>query len=299
MAITEVTDTTSVPNKIVKKFTTNLSAGGGQDSTTWTCPVGVTSVRCLVVAGGGGGGNVTSTAPDAAGGGGAGGMIDTTVDVISGTAYVVKVGAGGNVSATGYNSSLVGTGVNLIAYGGGRGGDVNSCNGGNGGSGGGPCGKKWHTSWTVGTGVSGQGRNSGTPAYNAAAPIAAGGGGAGSVGGSGTGYGGNGIQSSITGANTWYAGGGGGGRAWDQTGPPGGSGGGGRGAGGGGSTPTSTAGTNGLGGGGGGGVAAARDGSVGGSGVVILQYDVPTILVRTRQFNVTGSGNLLVMEVQT
>lgn len=34
MAITEVTDTTSVPNKIVKKFTTDLSAGEGQDSTT-------------------------------------------------------------------------------------------------------------------------------------------------------------------------------------------------------------------------------------------------------------------------
>ena len=62
-------------------------------------------------------------------------------------------------------------------------------------------------------------------------------------------------------------------------------------------------GTDGLGGGGGGTYVSkdARNTAYGrgGSGVVILRYDAPTILVSARQFNVTGSGNLLVMEVQT
>lgn len=53
-------------------------------------------------------------------------------------------------------------------------------------------------------------------------------------------------------------------------------------------------------GGGGGGIRDSSGGyGSGGSGVVILQYDAPTILVRTRHFNVSGSGNLLVMEIQT
>ena len=37
----------------------------------------------------------------------------------------------------------------------------------------------------------------------------------------------------------------------------------------------------------------------GGSGIVILRYALPTILLSERQIQTTGSGELLVMEVQT
>lgn len=59
MTITEVTDTTTVAGKTIKKFTTNLAASNSQaqDTTTWVCPGNITSVRYLVVAGGGAGGS--------------------------------------------------------------------------------------------------------------------------------------------------------------------------------------------------------------------------------------------------
>ena len=71
MTVTEVTDTTSVSGKVIKKFTTDLAAGGGQDTTTWVCPLDVTSVLYLVVGGGGGGGSGYS-----GGGGGGGALLD-------------------------------------------------------------------------------------------------------------------------------------------------------------------------------------------------------------------------------
>jgi hypothetical protein len=87
------------------------------------------------------------------------------------------------------------------------------------------------------------------------------------------GNGGNGLQSSISGANLYYAGGGGGGSNTGGSGGSGGSGGGGRGCSNGNGTGM-TAGTDGLGGGGGG----CRDitvnvsGARGGSGIVIIRY---------------------------
>ena len=66
------------------------------NSTTWTCPTGVTSVEYLVVAGGGGGGcSVGYT--EGTGGGGAGGFrTGTGYAVTAGNTYTITVAAGGN-----------------------------------------------------------------------------------------------------------------------------------------------------------------------------------------------------------
>lgn len=292
MTVTETTDTTSVPGKIVKKFTTDLapSTSQAQDSTTWTCPSWVTSVRCLIVGGGGSGASFY------AGGGGAGGMIDTIIDVVPGTVYNIKIGAGGAASKvnidpsngagrTGGNSEFNTT----IANGGGGGGPGRGTAQ-NGGSGGGAC--FLDTPTLYGTGISGQGNNGGIGVGHTGG---GGGGGAGSAGLAGDqgSTGGNGLQSDITGTNTYYAGGGGGAR------DDGGNSSGGLGGGGSGGYDSITAGTNGLGGGGGGIQHTSYYSGAGGSGVVILQYELPSILVRERQVQVNGSGNLLVMEVQT
>jgi len=100
MAIAETTDTTTILNKAIKKFTTDLAAGSGQDTTSWICPNGVTSVNYLVVAGGGSGGEFNG------GGGGSGGLLQGTIAVLPGTSYDIKIGTGG------YGVSSPGPGVN-------------------------------------------------------------------------------------------------------------------------------------------------------------------------------------------
>jgi hypothetical protein len=167
----------------------------------------------LIVAGGGGGGGATRGA-----GGGAGGMLTGTTNLIRGTTYNVTIGSGGASGAysTNYATNNKGTqGVNstalgLTAIGGGfgQGGDGFGTAG-SGGSGGGA----WYTSGGAsgGAGTTGQGNkggDGGTPA-----PYGAGGGGAGQEGfdfndASTPQEGGDGLQSSITGTATYYAGGG-------------------------------------------------------------------------------------------
>ena len=179
-------------------------------TTTWTSPI-TTNIRVLVVAGGGSGG------PDVGAGGGAGGVIqNNSFAVTSGTSYTVTVGAGGistgNLTGGGETSNNGNNSVfgSLTAIGGGKGGRYYSAtNGSNGGSGG---GSQSSDVSSVGLGTAGQGNNGGRLAggqYQGG-----GGGGAGAVGGnatSGGGTGGIGIQSNITGVNTYYGGGGGGG----------------------------------------------------------------------------------------
>lgn len=95
----------------------------------------------LVVAGGGSGGRADGY-PGMGGGGGAGGLIETTANV-SASSLTVTVGAGGAagapVGSNGANTTVTGTGINLVAIGGGRGGWYNSSGlaGADGGSGGG------------------------------------------------------------------------------------------------------------------------------------------------------------------
>lgn len=245
---------------------------------TWTVPAGVTSVDVLVVGGGGGGGRRHGA------GGGAGGLIfEENYEVNSGENINISVGQGG-VGATGTgaqatngeNSSF----NNLIAIGGGAGGQWdNFRNGLDGGSGGGS------SSLHISNGVVGQGNNGGAGATASSPYNWGGGGGAGEPGGSATseahGSGGDGlyygnIYGNEYGEDGWFAGGGGGGghnpnALYRGLG--------GMGGGGNGGTPnTQENGANGLinTGGGGGGASTTSGGSNiggnGGSGIVLIRY---------------------------
>ena len=267
----------------------------GQSVYEFTPPADVDRIDALVVAGGGPGGYY------AGGGGGAGGLIYAeAVQISGGETYAITIGTGGVASASatvygsnGGDSSIVGTSVNLVAVGGGAGGNGRLNNQGTtragvaGGSGGG-------SSWTgnaAGAGTANQGNAGGTTSSaGGAADHAGGGGGAGGAGGSvvqatgaqSSGAGGIGREIAITGEPVYYAGGGGGGgvksfvnNGYGSAGT-GGAGGGGMGGQETAATGSSVAesGTDGLGGGGGGGstVAGYEKGGNGGNGVVIIRY---------------------------
>ena len=245
------------------------------------------TVSYLIVAGGGGGG------AGIGGGGGAGGYQTGTTTLVYGTTYSFVVGGGGagasnpNRGTTGSDSSA----FSLTSLGGGGGGsDTTTTTGLSGGSGGGG-----GTS-TGGSGTSGQGSAGGN---GRASNGGGGGGGAGAVGAAASptvaataGNGGVGLYSSITGANTAYAGGGGGAAATTRgTGGAGGGGNGGQG------DPSSgVAGSTNTGGGGGGARGGAGTSGAGGSGVVIIS--VPTsnysgITTGSPTVTVSGSSTIL------
>ncbi|MBQ6102716.1 MAG: hypothetical protein IJL06_03505 [Kiritimatiellae bacterium] len=272
--------------------------GGVTNDYVFTPPSYATAVRALVVGGGGAGGYY------AGGGGGAGGYYyNETLGVTPGTGYAVHVGEGGaaTTSATAYgsnggDSSIVGGAVNVVMLGGGAGGNGKQNNqtatlaGQNGGSGGGTA---W-AGYATGSGTADQGNNGGdVPSGQYQEGLAAGGGGAGAVGGSvefssnvqtkGSGIGGNGRSCDITGESLYYAGGGSGGAKQVKTNNGIGTAGAG-GAGGGGKggqyddtegSQYATAGTDGFGGGGGGGSSYSQEsyqGGDGGDGIVIIRY---------------------------
>ena len=300
----------STNSECVVKFTSTASA------TTWTPPAGTDTVRALVVAGGGGGGSWVGA------GGGAGGMTESGSLSVAGLQLSIEVGDGGAgsrlqnpVSTLGTNGgpSTINAGGQplLSALGGGRGADwSNGGSPGVGGSGGGGNGSgSTNQNWAGASGTSGQGNagGNGEPSNQWAA---GGGGGAGGVGGTGLGLragdGGIGLQSDITGVNTYYAGGGGGGYHGNNAGSPlllsiangdaeNSAGDGGLGGGGAGGQFTDYNlsevvvggnGVDGLGGGGGGAGKQGNESSIGGdggSGVVILrQLTVATPLVTTQ-----------------
>lgn len=296
MAIIEDTDNTTIFRTTIKKFTTDLapSTSQEQDSTTWTCPEGITLVRYLVVAGGGSGGSRYS----GSGGGGAGGFRTGYIDVVPGTIYTIKVGAGGSGIFIGSGHGINGGDSQfdtIVSAGGGGGGGSVKTAGLNGGSGGGSCSDTIRGLGNTPATDPPQGNDGGLELVSYAS---GGGGGAGGVGGDSSvvfygGHGGIGAQSDITGSNVYYAGGGGG--SGKNAGGTGGLGGGGNGSS---ISGLGIDGTNGL-GGGGGAIYKSADAGNGGSGIVILQYDNSKALIRERQSLVNGSGNLLVMEVQT
>ena len=259
----------------------NISTSGGYrihtftSSGTFVNTIPSLSAEYLIVAGGGGGGGQTG------GGGGAGGM-RTGTSTLSATSYSITVGAGGTKAPAQSSPPRAGSGtdsvfnsITSIGGGGGgsyQGGSINSqSTGANGGSGGGGAAM----SSPGGSGTSGQGNNGGQ-GRNGTEYDGGGGGGASQAGTSGDSgsHGGNGSASSITGSSVTYAGGGGG---CGQGGNPVGSGGAGGGADGGNDVQPGTAATANRGGGGGG----SRDyGGVGGgatnggSGVVIVRYQL-------------------------
>ena len=233
----------------------------------------------IIVAGGGGGGG-------RGGGGGAGGYISRTAQTVSPSTYVASVGGGGAGRAlndqtdggAGVNSSFNG----LTAIGGGGGGGF-SRDGIAGGSGGGAGRDR---AGYPGNGTSGQGNAGGYSGYGVGGgggcAGGGGGGGASAVGGNGTqgsgtekgGNGGSGVQSSITGTAVYYAGGGGGGDGCSGSGSQnfglGGLGGGGNGV----CGYTSRQATAGASNTGGGGDFDSYRSANGGSGVVIVRYQI-------------------------
>ena len=235
------------------KYNTFLSDG------TFT-PSSITGdghVEYLVIAGGGGGGHTYY-----GGGGGAGGY-KTGMLSVTAQAYAITVGDGGAQHTQGDNSSIA---SEVVATGGGAGGNTTGSTGeagGTGGSGGGG----GNASGAGGSGTTGQGNDGGTaPAAN----YSAGGGGAGTAGSDNVG--GNGLASSITGSSVTRAGGGGGGyHVGYGSGGTGGSGGGGQG-GEKNDLVESGNGTPNTGSGGGGSGASDEDAGSGGSGIVIIRY---------------------------
>lgn len=245
---------------------------------TFTVNSNSISAQYLIVAGGGAGGSAFG------GGGGAGGLLYNSSYTIAPGEYPILVGAGGTVASgnatggKGGNSSF----NSIVAYGGGGGGSQGESNPGtklDGGSGGAPS----HNTTYYGQGISGQGYASGSNLTPWGSPYAEpGGGGAGERGQTPVNVntsarGGNGLEYSISGTATYYAGGGGGGAGGasynaNTSGAVGGLGGGGAG----GATPGSngTAGTANTGGGGGGSHSYQDNssGGYGGSGIVIIRY---------------------------
>ena len=221
------------------------------------------SIESLLVAGGGGTGRA---------GGGAGGLIyygsetpktpnGPAFSVNPGTAYSIVIGAGGasggknnGNNTTAFGNTAIGGGGGGAPAGGGDPGNSGGSGGGQSGTGGGG------TAPSNAAGTSGQG-NAGGARSNDNNDRDGGGGGAGAVGGNGngsgaSGNGGNGLQYSINGSATFYAGGGAGVSFTQGVG----------GLGGGGGSTTGNPGAANTGGGGSGGT------GTGGSGVVIIRY---------------------------
>jgi hypothetical protein len=256
------------------------------NSGTFT-PSQTLSCGYLVVAGGGGGGY---GAYGQGGGGGAGGLRSTVTatggggsleSAISVTAqsYAITVGAGGagaastSVAGSDGNNSVFSTITSTAGGGGGSvGASLTPRSGRTGGSGGG-AGGQGNELGTIGSGTANQGNNGGSCGSSSGG--GGGGGGASTVGGNGGsglsgagGAGGSGVATSITGSSV-TRGGGGGGSAENGSAGTGGAGGGG--AGGSGLGGAGTAGTVNAGGGGGAGYAARGSG---GSGIVIIRYEM-------------------------
>ena len=272
----------------------SISSSGGyrihtfNSSSTFTVPSGLTlsNVEYVVVAGGGGVGSRQHS-----GGGGGGGYRSSVVGESSGRGasaesrltmtagnYTVTIGGGGTSSnASNNTNSGASNGGNSVfgmitSNGGGYGGTYDS-SGASGGCGG-ASGSEGGNIRNGGSGTSGQGYNGGDGADNQGGGSGGGGGGAGSQGGDGSGNtvggtGGSGVTSSITGSSVGRAGGGGGGSPSGNAGSA--SSGGGNGSLGN-STPTS--GTANKGGGAGGGGADNRGAVNGGSGIVIVRYQL-------------------------
>ena len=289
---------------------------------TWSTPAGATVFKGLIIAGGGGGGAAL------AGGGGGGGYVEFETLTATSDVFTVTVGDGGagapayNQSGTnGSNSTLTGSGINLIARGGAGGATWYAGGypaGANGGSGGGQAGHNTTTS-TKSNGT--QTSQSQTPTLSTIGGQqfgfdgSAGGnpyfpGGGGGAGGNGLhtpATGGSGRSNSILGTSYVWAGGGGG-AGWTGIAGSGGTGGGG--GGGSGSTSAGTGGGAGAGGintggagayiggaggtntGGGGGAGTHNNyaGGKGGSGIVVLSY-LTFIGNTTISLQLTGGGS--------
>jgi hypothetical protein len=213
-------------------------------------------VEYLIVAGGGGGASTVNNIDRAGGGGGAGGLLQGSTNLFPLTTNVV-VGAGGSggvngAGSNGGNSSAFG----LTAIGGGGGSNAGTTAGKSGGSGGGG-GNSNPTPPAGGSGTPGQG-NAG--ATGSAGTRGGGGGGAGTAGVLMTG--GAGLTNSITGSVVTYAAGGNGGSTAARVS----------------ATPAAADANTGNGGLGiSPSVINGYNGGAGGSGIVVIKYELPPL----------------------
>ena len=191
-------------------------------TTTWTVPVGVTSVTAVCIGGGGGGGGFSpsSSGGGGAGGGGGGAVAYGSFSVTPGDTLYIRVGSGGTggisqfspTNGTSGQSSYIKTGshsgTSLLEGGGGNGGGAGSI--GDYGSGG-IAGSSTGTARSGGT----SGGSGGSGSLSARGGRGGGGGGAGGYGTSGLGGGGGGSNltdlTDNTGGYGWNGAGGGGG----------------------------------------------------------------------------------------
>jgi uncharacterized repeat protein (TIGR02543 family) len=300
-SITSFPSSCSPSNTLVNGYTVLQFQNAG--SCSWSVPTGVTTLEILVVGGGGAGG------ANVGGGGGAGGYLySASVGVTAGAINTITVGAGGvsSLSTAGGNGGNSSFNQSLVAIGGGGGGTAGTVDttrlGSNGGSGGGASTTtvSGGSSPQVGTGTEGQGNKGGISWTNSSNRYnGGGGGGSGGVGSAATestaGKGGAGTPNSISGTSVCYATGGGGayysgsgtsGAAGDCGGAASPNGG----VGGLKNTAAPTAVTANTGGGGGGGAQANSPtwttgrGANGGSGVVIVRYEMTTSTILTPAF---------------
>ena len=252
-------------------------------STSWTVPVGVTSVDFLVVGGGGGTGH-TNYHNGGAGGGAA--VYKQSHSVTPGQSHTVIVGVGGSAGTSPGDTSAQGTNggnsqfSSYQANGGGAGGRYASTPGASGGCGGGGAASGNAPSQVAGS--TNQSLYGDATVYrsNGGSGTTQGGGGGGGAGGNGTSAssvnganGGPGVGISISGSLVYYGGGGGGSSYEGSAGGNGGIGGGGAGGRSNAAPGVGGNGTNGLGGGAGGSERyVSANGAIGGCGTVILRY---------------------------
>ena len=236
---------TAVSSQTTSSFTITATSGGQTATRNFTATINPPPVvEYLVVAGGGGGGSAeNSHYGRSGGGGGAGGLRNSyasensgggasgenTLTFTAGTIYTITIGSGGagrsggsvTSGGDGSSSSISGSDITDVTTTGGGGGGFGRYNNGGGGRGGGSGGGGGvaHTGsgGPGGSGTAGEGFAGGS-SNGLSNNSAGGGGGAAQVGeqaetdgGSYGGDGGSGLQSSISGTATYYAGGGGGG----------------------------------------------------------------------------------------
>lgn len=297
------------------EVTALYNAGSGVDlsarlsASPPAAPAGPITAQYLIAAGGGGGGGFGNN-PQFGGGGGGGGVLSGSQSLSSGQTYTVTVGGGGAGGGTavargtnGANSVFSSLAANGGGGGGIGGGALSSgLSGGCGGGGGSNyAGAPTRFIGAAGTGTAGQGNDGGRGHHdNDYETVAAGGGGgAGAAGADGTrfgsGKGGDGALSSITGTATRYAGGGA--ALGDNAN-------GGAGLGGGGNRDTAGSANTGGGGGAASGPAGYGLGAAGGSGVVIIRLPVaaastigsPTVTTSGGDtiYTFTGSGSITI-----
>jgi hypothetical protein len=256
---------------------------------TFVIPSGFTAAYDYLLIGGGGAGSGDQTGTSAGGGGGGGGVLYTSSSSISSGSYSVSIGAGGTPTTTIGNQGGSTTFNSLTAYGGGAGPDSSggqsaptySNYGGGGGGADEGAGAPATAQGNAGGNGSPSSNADGLPGGTGNNKAGGGGGGSDASTSSRGGAGGNGVDySSIFGTtygeNGYFAGGGGGG-AYTNTPGTGGLGGAGDG-----SNENDTGGNGTPNTGGGGGSSGSSDannnlGGAGGSGIVLIRYDISSL----------------------